>query len=73
MSGAPVRWHFMTLFGIAVCAGVGAAAVHNRFRNRRIGKVPLGPFVKRFPLDDINDVFEKAHNREILERPVMVP
>ena len=37
------------------------------------GKVPLAPFVKKFPLDDINDVFEKAHKREILERPVMVP
>jgi 6-hydroxycyclohex-1-ene-1-carbonyl-CoA dehydrogenase len=37
------------------------------------GKVPLGPFVKKFSLDEINDVFEKAHHGQIEQRPVMVP
>ncbi|MCG8683703.1 MAG: 6-hydroxycyclohex-1-ene-1-carbonyl-CoA dehydrogenase [Desulfobacterales bacterium] len=37
------------------------------------GKMDLKPFVKTFPLDDINEVFEMAHNRQINERPIMVP
>ena len=37
------------------------------------GKVKLGPFVKTFPLDQINDVFEMVHGRKIRERPIMVP
>ena len=37
------------------------------------GKVKISPFAKCFPLDDINEVFEKTHNREIQQRPVMVP
>ncbi len=37
------------------------------------GKVALGPFVKTFPLDEINTVFESVHSRKIRERPVMVP
>ncbi len=37
------------------------------------GKIPLAEFVKTFPLDDINEVFEMAHERKILQRPVMVP
>jgi 6-hydroxycyclohex-1-ene-1-carbonyl-CoA dehydrogenase len=37
------------------------------------GKVKLGPFVKIFPLDQINDVFEMVHGRKIRERPIMVP
>lgn len=37
------------------------------------GKVKLGPFVKTFPLDEINSVFEKVHSREILERPILMP
>ncbi len=37
------------------------------------GKVPLAKFVKRYPLESINEVFEKAHKRELVERPVMVP
>ena len=36
-------------------------------------KIKISPFVKCFPLDEINDVFEMVHNREILQRPVMVP
>ena len=37
------------------------------------GKVALGPFVKTFPLDEINAVFESVHGRKLRERPVMVP
>lgn len=37
------------------------------------GKVQLGPFVKAFPLDQINEVFEMVHNRQIRQRPIMVP
>lgn len=37
------------------------------------GKVNLGPFVKTFPLDQINAVFEMVHSREIRQRPVMAP
>jgi 6-hydroxycyclohex-1-ene-1-carbonyl-CoA dehydrogenase len=37
------------------------------------GKVNLGPFVKTFPLDQINEVFEMVHGRKIQQRPVMVP
>jgi 6-hydroxycyclohex-1-ene-1-carbonyl-CoA dehydrogenase len=37
------------------------------------GKVAITPFVKTFPLKEINDVFEMVHNRAILERPVLVP
>lgn len=35
--------------------------------------VKLAPFVETFPLDQINDVFEKAHHRKIQNRPIMVP
>lgn len=37
------------------------------------GKIPMSPFVKKFPLNDINDIFEQVHNRQIRERAVMVP
>jgi len=37
------------------------------------GKVALGPFVKTFPLDQINEVFEMVHSRKIKQRPIMVP
>lgn len=37
------------------------------------GKVTLGPFVKTFPLDRINEVFEMVHGRKIRQRPVLVP
>lgn len=37
------------------------------------GKVVLGPFVKAFPLEEINAVFESVHSRRVRERPVMVP
>lgn len=37
------------------------------------GKVKVSPFVKTFPLDQINEVFEMVHHRKIRERPIMVP
>lgn len=37
------------------------------------GKVSLGPFVKTFPLDQINETFEMVHSRKIKERPVLIP
>ena len=36
-------------------------------------KVKIRPFVKCFPLSEINTVFEMVHSRKILQRPVMVP
>jgi 6-hydroxycyclohex-1-ene-1-carbonyl-CoA dehydrogenase len=36
-------------------------------------KVKIGPFVETFPIDRINEIFEKVHNREIQVRPIMVP
>ncbi|BBO82676.1 dehydrogenase [Desulfosarcina ovata subsp. sediminis] len=37
------------------------------------GKMPLKQFVKTFPLDSINEVFENAHQRKYNQRPIMVP
>ncbi|MBN2493860.1 MAG: 6-hydroxycyclohex-1-ene-1-carbonyl-CoA dehydrogenase [Deltaproteobacteria bacterium] len=37
------------------------------------GKVKIGPFVERFPLDSINEVFERVHGRELKIRPILVP
>lgn len=37
------------------------------------GKVKIAPFVETHPLDDINDVFARAHNHEFIRRPIMVP
>ncbi len=37
------------------------------------GKMDLKPFVKTFPLDSINAVFENAHHRKYHQRPIMVP
>ena len=37
------------------------------------GKVALKPFVEPHSLDDINHVFEAAHQRAIKRRPVLVP
>jgi 6-hydroxycyclohex-1-ene-1-carbonyl-CoA dehydrogenase len=36
-------------------------------------KVKIKPFVKCFPLSEINTVFEMVHSRKIQQRPVMVP
>ncbi len=37
------------------------------------GKVKLAPFVQKFPLSEINAVFEAVHHRELDKRPVLVP
>ncbi len=37
------------------------------------GKVRMKPFVKQYPLDEINDVFAAARRHELIERPIMVP
>ena len=37
------------------------------------GKMDLKPFVKSYPLDSINDIFEMAHERKINPRPILVP
>ena len=37
------------------------------------GKVKVGPFVERHPLDDINKVFEAAHAHELTRRAVLIP
>lgn len=37
------------------------------------GKMNLKPFVKTFPLASINEVFEMAHQRKFIQRPIMVP
>jgi 6-hydroxycyclohex-1-ene-1-carbonyl-CoA dehydrogenase len=37
------------------------------------GKVNMGPFVKTFPLDQINEIFEMVHSHKIKERPIMTP
>ena len=37
------------------------------------GKIDLKPFVKTFPLDSINDIFEQVHAHKINQRPILVP
>ena len=37
------------------------------------GRVQVRPFIKRFPLDEINDVIVRARAHELKERPVLVP
>ena len=37
------------------------------------GKVKMAPFVKTFPLAEINSVFEKVHQKKIVQRAIMVP
>ncbi len=37
------------------------------------GKVKIGPFVKTFPLSEINAVFEMVHARKIQQRPILLP
>lgn len=36
-------------------------------------KVKLTPFVKTFPLEQINEVFEMVHSRRIQQRPILIP
>lgn len=37
------------------------------------GRVHMKPFVRQYPLDEINDVFEAAHAHRLVERAIMVP
>ncbi len=37
------------------------------------GKISMRPFIRRFPLDQINEVFAASRAHEIEQRPVMVP
>ncbi len=37
------------------------------------GRVHLEPFVQTFPLDEINTIFERVHQRELDRRPILVP
>ncbi len=37
------------------------------------GKVQIKPFVKTYKMDEINQIFEAVHNREIRGRAVLVP
>lgn len=37
------------------------------------GKISMKPFIRQFPLSQINEVFEASHSHEIEQRPVMVP
>ena len=37
------------------------------------GKISMQPFIKQFPLSQINEVFTASHAHEIEQRPVMVP
>jgi len=36
-------------------------------------KVKIGPFAKTFPLEQINEVFEKVHSHKIQQRPILIP
>ncbi len=36
-------------------------------------KVKISPFTKRFPLSEINEVFEAVHSSKIQQRPVLIP
>jgi 6-hydroxycyclohex-1-ene-1-carbonyl-CoA dehydrogenase len=37
------------------------------------GKVKIGPFIRTFPLAEINDVFELVHSNRIKQRPILIP
>lgn len=37
------------------------------------GKVKMEPFVKTFPLSEINAVFEMVHHKKLVQRAIMVP
>ncbi|MEK7484272.1 MAG: 6-hydroxycyclohex-1-ene-1-carbonyl-CoA dehydrogenase [Planctomycetota bacterium] len=39
----------------------------------RQGKIQLSPFIKTFPMSEINSVFERSHRRELEQRPILVP
>jgi len=37
------------------------------------GRVQIRPFIRRFPLDEINEVIARTRAHELKERPVLVP
>ena len=37
------------------------------------GKVKIKPFIRSFPLDEINDVLTLSKNHQIAERPILIP
>lgn len=37
------------------------------------GSITIAPFVKAYPLDEINEVFEMVHQRKTLSRPILIP
>jgi 6-hydroxycyclohex-1-ene-1-carbonyl-CoA dehydrogenase len=37
------------------------------------GKVAIRPFVKTFPLNEINTVFQQVHAHKIQQRPILIP
>ena len=37
------------------------------------GKISMKPFIRRFPLSQINEVFTASHAHEIEQRPILVP
>jgi 6-hydroxycyclohex-1-ene-1-carbonyl-CoA dehydrogenase len=37
------------------------------------GKVRIGPFIKQYPLAEINAVFDEVHHHAVSHRPVLVP
>jgi 6-hydroxycyclohex-1-ene-1-carbonyl-CoA dehydrogenase len=37
------------------------------------GKVQMTPFIKTYPLDQVNEIFEAAHAHQLNERAILVP
>lgn len=36
-------------------------------------RIQMKPFIKQYPLDQINEVFEAAHNHQLSERAILIP
>ena len=45
MSGVPGRWHFLALVAISVLSGAGLGSLLERFRSKRLFRLPLGPTI----------------------------
>ncbi len=39
----------------------------------RTGRIQIAPFVQKFPMSEINTVFERVHQRQIDKRPILIP
>jgi 6-hydroxycyclohex-1-ene-1-carbonyl-CoA dehydrogenase len=39
----------------------------------RRGTIQLAPFVQTFPMSEINSIFDRAHRKEIDQRPILIP